>query len=38
MPRPTGLEQRHGRRCKGGKCSCRGLATVYSKRDKKRIR
>jgi integrase len=38
MPRPTGLEQRHGRRCKGGKCSCPWQATVYSKRDKKRIR
>ncbi len=38
MTRPTGLEQRHGRRCKGGKCSCPWQATVYSKRDKKRIR
>jgi integrase len=38
MPRPTGLEQRHGRRCKGGKCSCPWQATVYSKRERKRIR
>ncbi len=38
MPCPTGLERRHGRRCKGGKCSCPWQATVYSKRDKKRIR
>jgi integrase len=38
MPRSTGLEQRHGRRCKGGKCSCPWQATVSSKRDRKRIR
>jgi integrase len=38
MPHPSGLEQRHGRRCKGGKCACPWQATVYSKRDRKRIR
>ena len=38
MPRDTGLEQRHMRDCKGGKCSCPWRVSIYSKRDGKRIR
>ena len=30
--------QRHGRRCKGGRCSCPWQAAVYSKADGKKIR
>ncbi len=39
MPRPaTGIRQRHGRRCAGGRCACPWEAFVYSKRDGKKIR
>ncbi len=38
LPDGERLEQRHGRHCKGGKYSCPWQATVYSKRDKTRIR
>ena len=34
----TGLRQRHGLRCKGGRCSCPWEASVYSKADCKKIR
>lgn len=34
----TGLQQRHGNRCKGGKCSCSWRAEVYSKVDGKKVR
>jgi integrase len=34
----TGLRQRHGNRCKGGRCSCPWEASVYSKADCKKIR
>ncbi len=33
-----GIEQRHGRNCKGSKCACPWRASVYSKRDGKKIR
>src|SRR6059058_4652725 len=34
----TGLRQRHGLNCKGGRCSCPWEASVYSKTDCKKIR
>ena len=34
----AGIEQRHGRKCKGGRCSCPWQGCVYSKRDQKKIR
>src|SRR4051794_20255855 len=34
----TGLRQRHGNRCKGGRCSCPWEASVYSKADCKKLR
>jgi integrase len=34
----TGLRQRHGLNCKGGRCSCPWEAAVYSKADCKKIR
>ena len=33
----TGVRQRHGLRCRGGRCSCPWEAWVYSKRDHKKI-
>ena len=33
----TGIRQRHGRKCKGGRCRCPWEAFVYSKRDGKKI-
>jgi integrase len=36
---PTGIRRRHGRGCDGlGKCSCAWEASVYSKRDGRKIR
>jgi integrase len=36
---PTGIRRRHGRGCDGlGKCSCAWEASVYSKRDRRKIR
>jgi integrase len=34
----TGLRQRHGLNCKGGRCSCPWEASVYSKADAKKLR
>src|SRR5689334_22006988 len=34
----AGIRQRHGRKCRGGRCSCPWEAAVYSKRDGKKIR
>jgi hypothetical protein len=34
----TGLRQRHGLRCKGGRCSCPWEASVYSKADARKVR
>jgi hypothetical protein len=34
----TGLRQRHGLRCKGGRCDCPWQASVCSQRDSKKIR
>jgi integrase len=34
----TGIRQRHGNGCKGGRCTCPWEAFVYSKRDHKKIR
>ncbi len=34
----TGIRQRHGNRCNGGRCSCPWEASVYSKADAKKIR
>jgi integrase len=34
----VGIEQRHGRKCKGGRCVCPWQGEVYSKKDKKKIR
>jgi len=34
----TGLRQRHGLNCKGGRCSCPWEASVYSKADARKIR
>jgi integrase len=34
----TGLRQRHGLNCKGGRCACPREASVYSKADLKKIR
>jgi integrase len=34
----TGLRQRHGLNCKGGRCACPWEASVYSKADCKKIR
>jgi integrase len=34
----VGVRQRHGRRCRGGRCSCPWEAFVYSKRDHKKLR
>lgn len=34
----TGLRQRHGRKCKGGRCDCPWEASVYSKADLRKIR
>lgn len=33
-----GIRQRHRRQCRGGKCSCPWEASVYSKRDGRKIR
>jgi integrase len=33
----AGIRQRHGRKCRGGRCSCPWEAWVYSKRDSKKI-
>lgn len=39
MARETGIRQRHGRGCSGpGRCQCPWEASVYSKRDAKKIR
>jgi integrase len=38
MARQTiGIRQRHGRKCRGGRCSCPWEAWVYSKKDGKKI-
>jgi integrase len=34
----TGLRQRHGNRCAGGRCNCPWEASVYSKADARKIR
>jgi integrase len=34
----VGVRQRHGRKCRGGRCQCSWEAFVYSKRDGKKIR
>jgi integrase len=34
----VGIRQRHGRRCRGGRCQCSWEAFVYSKRDRKKVR
>ncbi len=33
----TGLRQRHGRRCRGGRCDCPWEASLYSKADLRKI-
>ncbi len=38
MPAANGMRQRHGNRCKGGRCECPWEVFVYSKRDGKKIR
>jgi integrase len=38
MMAATGLRQRHGNRCTGGRCSCPWEASVYSKADAKKLR
>jgi integrase len=38
MMAATGLRQRHGHRCPGGRCDCPWQASVYSQRDGKKIR
>lgn len=34
----AGIEQRHGLKCRGGRCGCPWRVSVYSKRDGKKIR
>jgi integrase len=34
----VGMRQRHGRRCKGGRCLCSWEAFVYIRRDRKKVR
>ena len=34
----AGIQQRHGNRCKGGRCDCPWRASLYSKADGKKIR
>jgi integrase len=38
MMAATGIRQRHGNRCTGGRCSCPWEASVYSKADAKKLR
>jgi len=34
----VGIRQRHGRRCRGGRCECSWEAFVYARRDRKKVR
>ena len=38
MMAATGLRQRHGLNCSGGRCGCSWEASVYSVKDEKKVR